>query len=638
MHERVCSQESASAESTSSSLSYLSVAGTPSPERPGNWTPRRRHAPPPVLPAHRRAKSYADLLPFEISQLASVLCHGPPANAPRDGAVWTTYVTATNERMALLGPKLRAQSALPSFLPWSAKHGLCSLHRRLNGGLLEDIFAALRFEVEVRKAEVWDPVARAGGLSGPQTEMLDLMDKLQGLWLTPAEFAAKFDRLPSAKFGHQADGCVGCILARMGGSVETAMALGGLLLGSMRHSNMLSTRVCWCREWIRYTVEGDVDAVDAALAEMEVIGTHFRNARKYVRERERATREHQSKKFDLAGGFNTQQTNSDDTNIRQRAVTTGHQLSTKSSRAFDNNHKQWERNDPDNDHGRQRAVTTGQQYAPQHFPAEHFPSQQTPSQFSYQQAATERYLPEQLSPEPTLTQQPFVKQRSQAHVSHEQEELSQAYFSLSPSPTLSPPPLFSPRSRASQRQLQQQPDREARNTRLTSSTADSAKSQPQYHLPQTAASSLATAENGMVRTPSPTRNPHSSVYSQFSTNPFLDQNDDEDIPPMPPLRHLPPDLPFRLFDWRRVDASSGQVSPASPQKHAVQIQPGVALSPEREVALDVRKSGSPPKMSKLASDKGVGALWRRRAEKNEGGPVGGRWFRGSLSCQSGAET
>ncbi|KEQ77545.1 hypothetical protein M436DRAFT_68735 [Aureobasidium namibiae CBS 147.97] len=251
---------------------------------------------------------YDDLFPYEVSQLASVLCHAPPVDTPRDGAVWTAYVCHTNERIALLSHRLRAATTLPSFLPWSTNHGLCSIHRRLNAKPLEDIFAALRYEVEVRTQEIWQPVALAGGLSASQTQHLALMEELQSLWLTPSAFMEKFSRLPSPRYAHQADECVACVLARMGANVKTAMALGALLLGSMRRSDMLSTRVCFCREWVRYTVEGDIDCVDAALSEMELMGTRFREARKWARWRAEATSEHGERGLGLGGMPNVQLT------------------------------------------------------------------------------------------------------------------------------------------------------------------------------------------------------------------------------------------------------------------------------------------------------------------------------------------
>ncbi|KAK6007272.1 hypothetical protein QM012_006280 [Aureobasidium pullulans] len=321
-HQVADQQDATSATSTCSSLSYFSVDQARPIQEQGKWTPRRRHAPPPTLPTHRRARRYDDLFPFEVSQLASVLCHAPLINTPRDGAVWTAYVSHTNQRMALLGPKLRAPTSLPNFMSWSTSHGSCHLHRRLNTKPLEDIFAALRYEAEVRTREVWQYVALAGALSASQTEQLALMDELQSLWLPPSEFMVKFDRLPSPRFAYQTDGCVACILARMGGNLETAMALGALLLGSMRRPDMLSTRVCFCREWVRYTVEGDIDCVDTALADMDAMGTKFRNARKWACQRTKATIEHQNEKLNLDSVLRVQ------TGLlcRQDPVTTGQEV------------------------------------------------------------------------------------------------------------------------------------------------------------------------------------------------------------------------------------------------------------------------------------------------------------------------
>jgi hypothetical protein len=343
--------------STSSSLSYLSVAQMSPPAVKGEWRPRRRHAPPPTLPTHRRARGYDDLFPFEVSQLASVLCHAPPVNTPRDGAVWTAYVCYTNERIALLSHKLRAATTLPSFLPWSTNHGLCSIHRRLNAKPLEDLFAALRYHIEVRTREIWQPVALAGALSASQTEQLALMEELRSLWLPPSEFMKKFNRLPAPKYAHQADGCVACMLARMGANMETAMALGAMLLGSMRRSDMLSTRVCFCREWVRYTVEGDVDCVNTALAEMEIMGIKFREARKWARQRMEGTGEGHGRGLGLGGMPFVQPTR---ISSRQGLPGTGYQAITQADAVPETSERLPDEQIPDGKHDIQKVTTASQ--------------------------------------------------------------------------------------------------------------------------------------------------------------------------------------------------------------------------------------------------------------------------------------
>lgn len=597
MAEHVSGQQRASsAASTSSSLSYLSFTRSPSLDQSERWTPRRRHAPPPMLPTHRRARSYADLLPFEVSQLASVLCHGPTVNTPRDGAVWTTYVSHTNERMALLGPKLRAAAALSSFLPWSINHGLCSLHRRLNARPLEDIFAALRYEAEVRTRDVWQPVALAGGLSASQTEQLALMDEMQALWLSSADFMQKFNRLPTPRYGYQIDGCVACILARMGGNLETVMALGALLLGSMRRSDMLSTRVCFCREWVRYIV-GDVDCVDTALAEMERMGTRFREARRWARQRGEATSEQPDRNLGLGGMPYVQPKR---VSSRQRAVTTGHQISPETG----SNTVQGREPDPSETHLRQRAVTGGQQP----------PSQRVlHEQSSTQQDSSERYSPEQLSPEPLL-----VNQSSSDLHSPEQ------YYSTQNSPTpehyhpgSSISPALSPQSNLPLRRRRQPDQRqetwEERTIFLDPSVinaadqTDALNTTPR-HVP-TSTTSLETMSPDTIKTPS--LDSPSSSYSEYAVNPFLDGNSS----PSPSINSaipLPPDLPFRLFDWRRAEGDGDKPNTPSPPKQAVQW-PVHTPSPKRSTAEHFKDGLSPvPTLAKLEGDKRIGALWRRR--------------------------
>ncbi|KAG9633407.1 hypothetical protein KCU95_g18936, partial [Aureobasidium melanogenum] len=533
MAQQVADQQSAtSAASTCSSLSYLSVAQARSPEEQGKWKPRRRHAPPPALPTHRRARGYDDLFPFEVSQLASVLCHAPPVNTPRDGAVWTAYVSHTNQRIALLGPKLRAPTSLPSFLPWSANHGSCYLHRRLNTKPLEDIFAALRYEAEVRTREVWQYVALAGALSASQTEQLALMDELQSLWLPPSKFMEKFDRLPAPKFAYQADGCVACILARMGGNLETAMALGALLLGSMRRPDMLSTRVCFCREWSRYTVEGDIDCVDTALADMETMGTKFRKARKWARQRAKAIIEHQNDKLGSSG---------------MPHVQTGLEIIER------------QQDKPAPVHQPPPDLYQSEQHYPTYNSAE--PRILDPECSAARDHPSVRGMPLQ----PRL-QEPIP-----------QESWKDRNMLLDPS---------------SNSQISR--------SKVTASVGHSAvrKNSMDTHHSKTINMNLMN---------SPT-----SLYSEFTSNPFLDGNS---FPSPSEDTHLPPDLPFRLFERRCVRDNDG--SP-SPPKNAVQW-PKQSPLVKRLTADQFKDNLVPvPILARLdKSDRSIGALWKRRVKRSK---------------------
>ncbi|KAG9945326.1 hypothetical protein KCU85_g7313, partial [Aureobasidium melanogenum] len=549
VHQVADQQSATSATSTCSSLSYLSVARACSPEEQGIWRPRRRHAPPPALPTHRRARGYDDLFPFEVSQLASILCHAPPANTPRDGAVWTAYVSHTNQRIALLGPKLRAPVSLPSFLPWTANHGSCYLHRRLNIKPLENIFTALRYEAEVRTREVWQYVALAGALSASQTEQLALMHEIQSLWLPPSVFREKFDRLPTSRFAYQADGCVACILARMGGNLETAMALGALLLGSMRRPDMLSTRVCFCREWIRYTVEGDIDSVDTALADMETMGTKFRKARKWARQRSKAMIEHQNEKLGLSGMPDVQT----DLLSCQRLLTPGQQTSDLVPEAVERV---------------QDKVTLVHQPLDLHQSGQHYPTRSSAEpQPSHPGSCLTRDHP--------CVRGMLLQRRSQEPIP--QGSWKDGNILLAPS---SNSLVSRPKDTASV-------VRRAAETILTE-----------------------TLPSKMIDT-NPVNSP-TSLYSEFSSNPFLDGNSSPS-----PLhdRHLRPDLPFRLFERRCVRDNDG--SP-SPPKNAVQW---LKQSPVvKQVTADQFKDNLVPVpiLARLdKSDRSVGALWKRRAKESK---------------------
>jgi hypothetical protein len=574
MEHQVCDQRRAL--STSSSLSYLSAAHTSPPVVRGEWRPRRRHAPPPTLPTHRRARGYDDLFPFEVSQLASVLCHAPPVNTPRDGAVWTAYVCHTNERIALLSHKLRAATTLPSFLPWSINHGLCSIHRRLNAKPLDDLFAALRYEVEVRTREIWQPVALAGALSASQTEQLALMEELRSLWLPPSEFMKKFNRLPAPRYAYQADGCVACMLARMGANVETAMALGAMLLGSMRRSDMLSTRVCFCREWVRYTVEGDVDCVDTALAEMELMGTKFREARKWARQRREGTSEDPERCLGLGGMPFVQPTRK---SSRQGLPSTVHQVVVQTNAVPQTSERLPDERIPDGQHDRQRVATA---------------SEQSPRHKRLASASSERYNPAPPALLPTHHLPSGHPSPERYYSAHNPPEPRHLNLGFPVSGTCYAEATLAP-------QKSHQMPVQHRNILLNqSATSEINQKEIVTRKPSPEAVTLTARQQS-----SPT-----SLYSEFTTNPFLDGSSS----PSPIHdRHLPPDLPFRLFERRHAFGSDG--SP-SPPKNAVQW-PNQAPSTKQSTA-EKFKDGlvQVPCLARIEKgDISVGALWKRRAEK-----------------------
>lgn len=609
MTHEVCDQKRApSAVSSSSSLSYLSVARQPSPERRGEWKPRRRHAPPPTLPTNRRARGYDDLFPFEISQLAAVLCHAPPVDAPRDGAVWTAYICHTNERIPLLSQKLRATTTLPSFLPWSTNHGLCSIHRRLNAKPLEDILAALRYEVEVRTQEVWLPVALAGGLSASQTQQLTLMEELRSLWLTPSEFMKRYNRLPTPKYVRQADGCVACILARMGANVETALALGAMLLGSMRRSDMLSTRVCFCREWVRYTVGGDIDCVDAALAEMESMGGRFREARKWARQRTEATSEHRERGLGLGSMPYVQPERRSSRQEHPGAVS---KVVTQADAVSEPLEQQSSKGAMSGSYDHRTIAIASQQNVSQRRPL---------GPYSSASASPKDYYSQQLSQEPHLIHQPPADLRS-----------PEQFYSAPDSPESHHPTPGHSASRVYSSELDLQPqkmhqtpilqgDWEDRNVLLDpSSTSEIHQKKP-----------IDPAERGPIVTVPPATDPSTmantdlpnspaSLYSEFVTNPFLDGSSS---PSTIHDRQLPPDLPFRLFERRRAYGTDG--SP-SPPKNAVQW-PSQSPRTEQSTAEHFKDGLVPvPCLARLEKgDRSVGALWKRRAGKMIANGKGGR--------------
>lgn len=364
------------------------------------------------------------------------------------------------------------------------------------------------------------------------------------------------------------------------------MALGALLLGSMRRSDMLSTRVCFCREWVRYIV-GDVDCVDTALAKMDKMGTKLREARRWARQRKEATSERPDRNLGLGGMPYVQPKR---VSSRQTAATTGHQDSDGTGLNTIGGGKKQHLGEG---HSRQRAVTVGQQ-------------------------VSERYSPEQLPPEPISVHDPSTDLYSPEQYYSTQSSPAPQHClpsaSLSPAP---PPQSNQPIRRQCQPEVQSE-TWEERNILLDASIVSTASRKDSNNLTPrhrpTSTTSLKTISPDTIKTPSP--NPPSSSYSECVTNPFLDGSSSSFSPPSHDTAGLPPDLPFRLFNWRRAESDS------SPPKEAVPF-PIYPASPKRSTA-DRSKDGlSPvPTLARLGGDRGVGALWRRRIEKmtvSEGG-------------------
>ena len=304
------------------------------------------------------------------------------------------------------------------------------------------------------------------------------------------------------------------------------MALGALLLGSMRRSDMLSTRVCFCREWVRYIV-GDVDCVDTALAKMDKMGTKLREARRWARQRKEATSERPDRNLGLGGMPYVQPKR---VSSRQTAATTGHQDSDGTGLNTIGGGKKQHLGEG---HSRQRAVTVGQQ-------------------------VSERYSPEQLPPEPISAHDPSTDLYSPEQYYSTQSSPAPQHClpsaSLSPAP---PPQSNQPIRRQCQPEVQSE-TWEERNILLdasivsTASRKDSTNLTPR-HRP-TSTTSLKTISPDAIKTPSP--NPPSSSYSECVTNPFLDGSSSPFSPPSHDTAGLPPDLPFRLFNWRRAESDS----------------------------------------------------------------------------------
>lgn len=331
------------------------------------------------------------------------------------------------------------------------------------------------------------------------------------------------------------------------------MALGALLLGSMRRPDMLSTRVCFCREWVRYTVEGDIDCVDTALADMETMGTKFRKARKWARQRTEATIEHQVDNLGLGSMPNVQAGVPSD----QRSCNTGQQVCLKLSTVSEDIERQQDR--PALVHQPPPDLYQSGQFYPSHIFAG--PQLTDPGSSVAREHPSVPAIPLQRRPQELIPQ----------------ENRRERNILLDPSPN----------SQVTQLNLE---------TPVFRSTAGS--------------TSRDTVSSTMINTN--LMNSPTSLFSEFTSNPFLDGSSS---PSPADDGFLPPDLPFRLFERRCVRDNDGTPSPPKnavqwPKQTPLVKRPTVDQFKDNLVPIPILA-----RLDK--SDRSIGALWKRRAKKSQ---------------------
>ncbi|KAF1950046.1 hypothetical protein CC80DRAFT_554729 [Byssothecium circinans] len=244
--------------------------------------PRRTHSNQRSTSTHTRpTTSYTSLTNDDIKTLTSIL-HGPPI--PSSAPDLTNHTQKTASLIASLPPHLRSSSRIRNDPPSTytsyahdpsgklKNHYLCTLHKGLERKLVHSIWHLVRHELSHGIGKFIYPVLMVPGyLTAREEDMARQLEPVLRLFhpdytpqaatpvgktiINPGYTAEDGSFVP--KWAPQHDGCVACVLARIGADEDVVVAL---LAGTVAHvgrkhagerKGVKSVRVRFFMEWVR---------------------------------------------------------------------------------------------------------------------------------------------------------------------------------------------------------------------------------------------------------------------------------------------------------------------------------------------------------------------------------------------------
>ncbi|KAF2995254.1 hypothetical protein E8E13_003482 [Curvularia kusanoi] len=196
----------------------------------------------------------------EIKQLVRVMRSDPSSTlAP----VKAHDEKATMNTIKLLPRRLRSKLL--------SSHGsLCHSHKGLDTHLIDDIWAWIKFELEVAIGRFLYPLIVSGALSKSDEYRLRQLEPVMEMFLpewTLAESSppGKAPINTGMKWAYQKDGCPACMLSRLGSDSDVLFTLLAGMSGHLRprNSSGKSKRMRFVRYWMRTHTNGEQKAEEA---------------------------------------------------------------------------------------------------------------------------------------------------------------------------------------------------------------------------------------------------------------------------------------------------------------------------------------------------------------------------------------
>ncbi|KAK4987660.1 hypothetical protein LTR66_007540 [Elasticomyces elasticus] len=246
--------------------------------------PKARLTPGPPL-------TYADLGYNDIRLLTSLLSYAPRPSLPNVSKAVQDFKEVSKAQISYLPSHLKSKISIISVF--------CKLHKRLNVAAVTSVYKAFKYEVDTELYDTWLPLRHAGLLTLEQNALLTVLENVSALWLRPAVFQVQTGHEPEERWKYQDNECAACLLARLGGHEEACVALGAVVLGSMK-TDMESKRVVWIESWLRAVGKDG----DSFIAKTRRLGSELREVRQGAK---RADKVVQSRTDSVCGPQNIMQ-------------------------------------------------------------------------------------------------------------------------------------------------------------------------------------------------------------------------------------------------------------------------------------------------------------------------------------------
>ncbi|TVY44636.1 hypothetical protein LOCC1_G003983 [Lachnellula occidentalis] len=229
----------------------------------------------------RTIRDIAELRTEDLELLAQLLSLQIGATADE------TWLRDQARLIAAFPPRLRRPESFLSrvglSLPFTPdKAHLCKTHKTLQPQLIRSIFIQVTAECTTRVARLLDHPVLPENVS----QFLKRIQSLNSLWMSPDFYLQAFNVNPwEARFQRLPGGCEACILAAVGGNLQSLTDLRTSMLGRKKKRGPMSRLLPLVENWIEWTGrDTEVRRESDALArEIRDIRSQLQHARRQLR-------------------------------------------------------------------------------------------------------------------------------------------------------------------------------------------------------------------------------------------------------------------------------------------------------------------------------------------------------------------